>query len=316
MRDTNNFQTNRSFPSATSHVGAKNLVIWREALSPAIASLRRMAGTTEDEFLQIGSQMQMFYLRSEEISRMSNQLVEVVSGDSIKSLTGRLQQMMTDMEAYLAEARNRSSISCGTLERIKALLGDLSEPMEGFHKMNKALRMLCISTKIESARLGEMGSGFVNLAMDVEKLSHQVNERCTQFGATVSAISAEVTNNISEVVSSMQMHDMTRQQVEHIVEALERLFSDLTCINATAVSESPAVVASDWPKITLNCCRHLNILLHRQLVETLNLPCFGQARVQQSLPMNFVKTVTKSVSARFGSYWISLATVCSQTARH
>src|SRR5664279_1358799 len=77
------------------------------------------------------------------------------------------------------------------------------------------------------------------------------------------------------------------------------------------ISESPAVVASDWPKITLNCCRHLNILLHRQLVETLNLPCFGQARVQQSLPMNFVKTVTKSVSARFGSYWISLATVCS-----
>jgi methyl-accepting chemotaxis protein len=147
--------------------------------------------------------------------------------------------------------------------------------------MNKTLRMLSISTKIESARLGELGSGFVNLAMDVEKLSHQVNdkstailahrhllvtmiatnlanvrtsvsrqdamvmatlkdtsadlaelvavnERCTLFGSTVSTISAEVAGSISDVVSSMQMHDMTRQKLEHIVEALECLNGELS----------------------------------------------------------------------------------------
>ena len=194
------------------------------------------------------------------------------------------------MEAYLTEARTRSSDSCVTLELVQGLLGDLSEPLEGFQKMNKALRMLSISTKIESARLGEMGSGFVNLAMDVEKLSHQVNDksaailshrhllatmigsnltgvrtsetaqdvivassltrtasslqelvsvndRCTQFGVTVSAISVEVSTNISEVVSSMQMHDMTRQQVEHIIQALERLASDLAGFTSAASGE-------------------------------------------------------------------------------
>lgn len=256
------------------------LMEWRATLAPAIDTLRRMAGTTEDEFLQIGSEVQGFYQRSAEISRMSGELVQIVSGDSGRSLTSRLQQMMTDMEEYLANARTRSGDSCKTLEEVKGLLEKLSAPLEGFQKMNKTLRMLSISTKIESSRLGELGSGFVNLAMDVEKLSHQVNdksaailahrqllsnmivsnlsavrtgeaaqdrqvtaslnstaaslqelvsvnERCTAFGSVVSSISAEVTGNISEVVSSMQMHDMTRQQVEHIVEALEGLLADL-----------------------------------------------------------------------------------------
>ncbi|MBW4055198.1 MAG: methyl-accepting chemotaxis protein [Proteobacteria bacterium] len=253
---------------------------WRDSIVPAIETLRRMAGTTEDEFLQIGSRLQSFYQRSAEISGMANQLVSVVSGENVVSLTSRLQQMMADMETYLANARVRSSESCTTLEQVQTLLDKLSEPMQGFQKMNKTLRMLSISTKIESSRLGELGSGFVNLAMDVEKLSYQVNEksaailahrqllatlitnnlavvratetkqdvtvsatlkdtsanltelvavnaRCTEFGATVSTISAEVTDSISEVVSSMQMHDMTRQKLEHVVEALERLAGEL-----------------------------------------------------------------------------------------
>ncbi len=284
------FQTTGQSSSTNSRIGAEAVSAWLNVLSPAIETLRKMAGTTEDEFLQIGSEVQGFYRRSSDITRMSIQLVEVVSGDSVQVLTGRLQQMMADMEAYLTEARTRSSDSCSTLEQVRNLLGDLSEPMEGFQKMNKALRMLSISTKIESARLGEMGSGFVNLAMDVEKLSHQVsdksaailahrqllaamigsnlvtvrssesaqdaevlsslkstasslqelvsvNERCTRFGSTVSTISAGVTGDISEVVASLQMHDMTRQQVEHIVEALERLSGDLSGFGTAEKSE-------------------------------------------------------------------------------
>ena len=274
------------------------LAVWRDVLTPAIETLRQMAGTTEDEFLQIGSEVQGFYQRSTDVTRMSNQLVEIVSGNGVQSLTGRLQQMMADMEAYLTEARTRSSDSCVTLEKVQELLGQLSEPLAGFHKMNKTLRMLSISTKIESSRLGEMGSGFVNLAMDVEKLSYQVNDRstailahrqllatmiasdlinvrstetvqdaqvmvslketasslqelvavnarCTQFGVSVSTISSEVTANISEIVSAMQVHDMTRQQIEHIVEALERLAGDLAGSGGTTVDEtrSPGLIA-------------------------------------------------------------------------
>jgi methyl-accepting chemotaxis protein len=285
------FEISSQLPSSNNQTGSEALCIWQGVLSPAIETLRRMAGTTEDEFLQIGAEVQGFYQRSADITLTSKQLLEVVSGERVQTLTGRLQQMMADMEAYLTEARTRSRESCSTLEQVQLLLDDLSEPLDGFQKMDKVLRMLSISTKIESARLGEMGSGFINLAMDVEKLSHQVNnksaailahrnvmatmissnlsgvrssetaqdakvisslnstasslkelvsvnERCSQFGITVSTISTEVTANISEVVSSLQMHDMTRQQVEHIVEALERLLADLNDSAVTTIDEN------------------------------------------------------------------------------
>ncbi|MBI2353427.1 MAG: methyl-accepting chemotaxis protein [Deltaproteobacteria bacterium] len=259
---------------------AADLTAWREIITPSIAVLREMAGTTEDEFLQIGSQLQDFHQRSSEITSMANRLMEAVSGNQALSLIERLRRMMADTEAYLAAARGRSRDSCETLERILDLLDQVSVPLEGFQKMYKVLRMLSTSTKIESARLGEMGTGFLTLAMDVEKLSYlvndksgnilkqrqvlagmiadnlkvvhssestqdrevnailestttsldelvSVNERCSRFGSLVFSVSGEVSGSIGEVVASMQSHDITRQQVEHIVEALERLALDL-----------------------------------------------------------------------------------------
>ena len=84
-------------PSENHSVGMEVLFEWRNILTPAIEALRHMAGTTEDEFLQIGSEVQDFYHRSVEISQMSNKLVEIVSGESCQSLTARLQQMMAEI---------------------------------------------------------------------------------------------------------------------------------------------------------------------------------------------------------------------------
>lgn len=253
---------------------------WLEILPPALEELRRIAGTTENEFLKIGSQLQDFYLRSSDITAMANRLVELVSGDQLQQLIGRFQQMISDMEAYLANARTQSEESCAILDKILTLLEEVFQPLEGFQKMNKVLRMLSISTKIESARLGDKGADFITLAMDVEKLSHIVyeksatifvrcqtlagmirqhlqairkseavqdaeihlilnktsgssrdlvalNSRCSRSGEIILSISGEVSGNISNVVSSMQFHDITRQQIEHVVEALERLTADL-----------------------------------------------------------------------------------------
>ena len=269
-----------TFQNVPQSLNKKQLADWRDIVAPSIDTLRQMAGTTEDEFLQIGSRLQSFYQRSVDISGLARQLVSMVSGENGTFLIVRLQQIMSDMEDYLTNARIRSGESVGILEGVQTLLDELSEPLDRFQKMDKTLRMLSISTKIESARLGEVGSGFVNLASDVEKLSQQVNEksaailshrhalvnviseslssvqsteaqqdntvtsilgetaanlqalvtmneRCTQFGSSVEAVSVEIAANISDVVSSMQMHDMTRQQLEHVVEAFERLLGEL-----------------------------------------------------------------------------------------
>jgi len=260
--------------------GVMAIAEWRQVLPGAVEALTHLAGATEDEFLQIGSQLQDFYRRSSDISIMANKLVDMVSGDQTKTLIDRLREMVADMEAYLADAHERNRHSCAMLSSITSLLDMVSHPLESFRKLTKKLRILGISTKIESSRLGDMGEGFLTLAQDVGRLSQlvseksvnilnhrqvlasmindnlrlmhagesaqeaklegvlantarsleeliDVNARCSSFGAMISAISGEVSENINEVVSSLQMHDMTRQQMEHILEALQQLLASI-----------------------------------------------------------------------------------------
>lgn len=254
----------------------QQLYEWHTRLEPPLHVLKRFAGETEDQFLQLGERLQNFALRSGSISSAANDLVELVSGDESRQLTAQLHQLFADMQTYLERVRAQGEASSHILEQVLSQLDTVVQPLEGFQKMDKALRMLSISTKIESARIGELGAGFTTLALDVEKLSHAVNEKsagimaqrqflenliqdnldkvrsagavqhadatrilsdigsgidtvlslnqtCTQVGSRAREVAAEVAAEIASVVSSMQFHDITRQQIEHVIEALEKL---------------------------------------------------------------------------------------------
>lgn len=249
---------------------------WHTRLTPVVEILKRLASTTEDQFLQLGERLQDFALRSSQISTSATELAQLVAGDESSQLTSRLRHLFDDMESYLQHVRSQGDKSCHILEQIMSQLELVVQPLEGFQKMDKSLRMLSISTKIESARLGELGAGFTTLALDVEKLSHTVSEKsagimaqrlslstlitdnletvrsteashhadasailagihtsletltqlnasCSTVGAQASIVSEEVSADTGTVVASMQFHDITRQQIEHIIEALEKL---------------------------------------------------------------------------------------------
>lgn len=270
--------------------------IWHDRLTPAMEILRHLTGNTEDQFLELGGRLQDFAVRSASISSTAHELVELVAGSDSSCLTERLHGLFSDMEQYLGRVNRQGLASCGTLQQIMEQLDNVVQPLEGFRKMDKALRMLSISTKIESSRLGELGAGFTTLAMDVEKLSQAVNEKssgimeqrqalsqlinsnlemvrtteanqhtdaqrilkavgdnlttletlnttCSATGNQVELTSEQIAADIGTVVSSMQFHDISRQQVEHIIEALEKL-QQHTCINTeTEIETCPALIA-------------------------------------------------------------------------
>jgi len=270
---------------------SEQLHTWQTCLESTLQILKSFAGQTEDQFLQLGERLQDFAIRSGKISSTANELVEVVSGDESRHLTAQLQQLFNDMETYLAQVRARGETSCQILQQVLSQLDTVVQPLEGFQKMDKVLRMLSISTKIESARIGELGAGFTTLALDVEKLSHAVNEKsagimshrqslellirdnlekvrttgfgqhadaariladvsagintllslnetCSKAGLLARQTAAEVSDEIASVVSSMQFHDITRQQIEHVVEALEKLRQQIHASSAEIKPEA------------------------------------------------------------------------------
>jgi methyl-accepting chemotaxis protein len=287
-----NMVTQLSRSSKTRPRREDPLSAWPSILAASLTTLRRLAGATEHEFLRIGSRMQDMYQQSLNLAQTAQHLVETASGERLQSLIERLREILLEMAKYLTQAQTRSGSSSTTLNSVGDLLKQAADPLSGVRRMCKNLYILEVSIKIESAYLGEMGSEFTNLAIDIKKLSHQikekvnaiqelrgtlattiinhrnkieaakimedaetvlarrnttkslgdleaVNDRFSQLGAVISSISAENTINISAIVQSMQFHDIFRQQVEHVVEAIEGLLPSLTAPPPDSLDDDP-----------------------------------------------------------------------------
>lgn len=258
---------------------------WSDGLVKMSGELRQLAGSTEGEFLAIGSQLHDFYQRGGNISQLAGRVVDQVGGHELQDAINGLATLLDQMQDYLNGAARDSANDCQSLTSVLGMLDHVSEPLDGFKKINKVLRMLGTSTKIESARLGQSAAGFDTLAADVANLSVQVvdksqtileqqgklgttiratlervedfeveqgaqvrsillktreslaslkeiNHRCTALAAVVATSSSEVSRSISEVVTSMQFHDIVRQQIEHVEIALVELHERVAVVTA------------------------------------------------------------------------------------
>lgn len=264
---------------------------WSGSLREIISSLNVLTRQTEDQFLSIGSRLNDFYNRSGDTSRLSSSLLSCMVGDEITGTTRSLEGILERMNAYLGQTDAAFNGCLRSLKDVEAAIHAIREPLGSFKKIVKKLKILSISTKIESAQLNGENSGFITLADDVEKLSLLIHEKCrniydnavslssiisqtsssmhfmdekqrAQVGnifqgiqSSLSTLTAKhersskaageiseglaaISNNIGQVVMSMQFHDITRQQLEHVAIALESLAERLEseCVSG----ENPA----------------------------------------------------------------------------
>jgi methyl-accepting chemotaxis protein len=257
--------------------------------------LHQLAGSTENEFLAIGERLQDFHARTAEIGNSSAAVTEQMGGEEIREAIRELGSIIDRMGDFLTLMKGGTEQNSATLRNILQMIERVDEPLAGFKKIMKVLHVLGTSTKIESARLGQLGMGFNNLADDVENLAVQINDKsarimgenvslsckiretlvrmsdieaaqredvhlvlnttraslgmitgvhrkCVEVAAAIAAASGGVSRNISEVVTSMQFHDITRQQLEHVQEALGDLERRLA--TQTASDRLPVPFAS------------------------------------------------------------------------
>ena len=80
-----------------------------------------------------------------------------------------------------------------------------------------------------------------------------INTRCSSSVADVSAVSDEVYRAIGDVVMSMQAHDIVRQQIEHVDEALTDLRHGLSTGTAGADDRGRGLRTADSPVAPRRC---------------------------------------------------------------
>lgn len=228
---------------------------------------------TEEEFLFIGSRLNEVHIEVEKISQQASSLVGMLDSSVMKGTINRFRDILEKMDRHIGRSDTRFGSGMVALRDVLNAVSHVGDPLANFRKIVKTLKILAISTKIESAQLKKMESDFINLAADVEELSALIHDKSAGIernrvslmsltGATLSEIVSineksrgyvsEVLGNIrsnialledkhdlsfsaadsmlnrfnaaskqvGEVVMSMQFHDITRQQVEHIRDVL------------------------------------------------------------------------------------------------
>jgi methyl-accepting chemotaxis protein len=238
--------------------------------------LTRITENSEQNFLEIGSKLQKYLTCSRELSKFSSNAATVNSNEnlnkSISELTFLLKKISKHFLNSSEEVKTDKEELLHVLKEVEVIVDELS----GFKKVVKQLRMLGVSTKIESSRLGNDEYGFYALAENVDKLSTLINDKVASIIGKISLLSTEikrattdlqkleieqrqqsviilnhatlsletlekkynltsqktesisyssqnVNQNINEIVTSIQFHDITRQQIEHVSEVITEL---------------------------------------------------------------------------------------------
>lgn len=236
--------------------------------------LPRLSGVIkdrEDDFLRIGTTVFGINSQAKAFSDAATAMASSVG-------EGALHAAIAELENQTAEAKSVfSSVSSAEqlqgMSEVLQLIRTLEQAMARFTPLVRTLKVLEITTRIESARLGSSGSGFTTLADDVRALGNVIDEHTAKIaehssllrnqvstalernrkqvaaqerivedmfanlfagiaeledmradsGALVADLakgSRQVAESMGHVIASVQFHDITRQQVEHVEEIL------------------------------------------------------------------------------------------------
>ena len=245
---------------------------------PLLPRLSCVIKDREEDFLRLGTTIFDINSRAGKFSVAATGMASSVG-------EGSLHKAIAELEREAAEARSvfgkiSSTEQMEDMAEVLQLIRTLGQAMNRFETLVRTLKVLEITTRIESARLGASGAGFTTLADDVRSLGSVIDEHTTKiaehstrlmsqvsgaqersrrqlasqeklvenmFEHLFSSIaeletmrtnstslvkeladgSRHVAKNMGHVIASVQFHDITRQQVEHVEEILEQAVSEI-----------------------------------------------------------------------------------------
>lgn len=236
-------------------------------------NLGTLNASTEEDFLTIGVCLDKVARQAREVSGAASSSATLMSGPELATAMEQLKGVLGELNQYFGGVEGTLDGRAAVLGDILGLLKDIRQPLVGFKRVVKHLKVLGVSTKIESARLNSGNESFDSLAGDVEKLSLSIGEKSVfimkgmedlreviqralsdlhilktveegqteaildnmstslaflsdkyrSSSATAGIISGKsdaIGTQIGEIVSSLQFHDITRQQIDHVKETL------------------------------------------------------------------------------------------------
>ncbi len=215
---------------------------WARQVSEVSEFLGSIIKDKEQDFLDLGQNLHEISSKSAGLSNMADELMKLTSGEKILNAQQDLQDELKDITEYcdVGWGEKSTELLGNVLDQSRAL----SLEMNDFKKIVRTLNVLSFTTRIESARLGDIGRGFMTLADDVEALGRKmvghwqriVDESSTLYDLVQSA----------KIRVEMLVQDQ-KSGVEKVLEDINSNLNDLETIrqSSKAASEDLAQKASE-----------------------------------------------------------------------
>ncbi len=251
---------------------------WAESLSTMSQDLLQFFADKEEHFLALGSLIQEGYKESKDLSASSNHLVNQVNNEDQSQIIRGLNQKVHEIENYWQVFHPETIWN--RLNLLHNVTLDLASLLSRFERIVLRLKVLSVSTRVETARLGQEGEGFGILAQDVSTLNLQADDETQKIKEKTQSVQEDIqvacqktevlsqeqdidaqnlmqeikqglsqlddlqglssqlidklsshteliTDKIGEIVSKIQFHDITRQQIQHVSEVMNEVKNEV-----------------------------------------------------------------------------------------
>lgn len=206
---------------------------------------------------------------NENMTMISESLVKLSEmSERISELTVRASDITAENDEKMAAAAASMNQICSGTEEIKEIISRLSkqsrqivEIADVITDISMQTNILALNASVEAAHAGSHGKGFAVVAEEIKKLSEQTKKAA----AEISSIIAQVTDNISETVGSMErnsafthdgMESMEQMKLsaEHISSSNSEISRYIADMNRTigSVAEKGSEVSGKLVNVSEN----------------------------------------------------------------
>jgi len=176
-----------------------------------VGTVLRQVGQPVEDFRSMAKQLYIFEV-----------LIRIES-TYLQDMGGEFLNLATDIRKLSSQIKGKTSAIKGNIDELLKTVGENSRFFEKELSHGEERK----STAIE------------NTEQSLSSLEN-IHQNYLNSGTLIESISTQNSNDISEIVQSLQMEDTYRQQVEHVVEAIEGvlpLFAQVEEADATNSSE-------------------------------------------------------------------------------
>jgi methyl-accepting chemotaxis protein len=200
------------------------------SLLPGLSSVIK---DREEDFLRLGTTIFGINSQAGAFSRAATSMASSVG-------EGALHNAIADLEKEAAEARAVFDTVSSTeqmegMGEVLRLIRTLNQAMSRFETLVRTLKVLEITTRIESARLGTAGAGFTTLADDVRALGNVIDEHTSK----IAEHSDRLTNQVSGALEKSKRQLASQEKL--VAGMFENVFSSISELETMRTSSTALV---------------------------------------------------------------------------